>query len=111
MLATLHLLGTFIANLFKSQRRLEVENLFLRHQLNIALRGAPHRLQLRASDRALLVWMTWLWPSLLSLSTSFSPTRSCGGIAQDFGPIGAGNLVVGQEGPELAASCANSSNG
>ena len=41
MLATFHLLGTFIANLFKSQRRLEVENLFLRHQLNIALRGAP----------------------------------------------------------------------
>ena len=44
MIAILHLLGTFIANLFKSQSRLEVENLFLRHQLNIALRGAPHRL-------------------------------------------------------------------
>src|SRR6516164_10928569 len=73
MLATLHLLGTFIANLFKSQRRLEVENLFLRHQLNIALRGAPHRLQLRASDRALLVWMTWRWPSLLSLSHVVQP--------------------------------------
>jgi hypothetical protein len=57
MLAILHLLGTFIANLFKWQRRLEVENLFLRHQLNIALRGAPHRLRLRGSDRALLVWM------------------------------------------------------
>jgi hypothetical protein len=73
MLVTLHLLGTFIANLFKSQRRLEVENLFLRHQLNIALRGAPHRLQLRASDRALLVWMTWLWPRLLSLSHVVQP--------------------------------------
>jgi hypothetical protein len=44
MLAILHLLGTFVANLFKSRRRLEVENLFLRHQLNIALRRAPHRL-------------------------------------------------------------------
>jgi MFS family permease len=31
MLAILHLLGTFAANLFKSRRRLEVENLFLRH--------------------------------------------------------------------------------
>jgi len=30
-------LGTLVGNLFKSQRRLEVENLFLRHQLNIAL--------------------------------------------------------------------------
>jgi hypothetical protein len=26
----------------KSRRRLEAENLFLRHQLNIALMGAPH---------------------------------------------------------------------
>jgi hypothetical protein len=41
MLAILHLLGTSVANLFKSPRRLEVENLFLRHQLDIALRGAP----------------------------------------------------------------------
>jgi hypothetical protein len=57
----------------KSRRRLEVENLFLRHQLNIALRGAPHRLRLRGSDRALLVWMTWLWPSLLGLSRVVQP--------------------------------------
>jgi hypothetical protein len=34
----LPLLGTFIADLFKSRRRLEIENLFLRHQLNIVLR-------------------------------------------------------------------------
>jgi hypothetical protein len=45
MLAILHLLGTFVANLFKSRRRLEVENLFLRHQLNIALRYAPRLLR------------------------------------------------------------------
>jgi hypothetical protein len=73
MLGFLQLLGTFVANLFRSRRRLEVENLFLRHQLNIALRGAPHRLQLRGSDRALLVWMTWVWPSLLSLSRVVQP--------------------------------------
>jgi transposase InsO family protein len=73
MLAILRLFQTSVANPFKSRRRLEVENLFLRHQLNIALRGAPHRLQLRASDRALLVWMTWLWPSLLGLSRVVQP--------------------------------------
>ena len=73
MLAMRHLLGTFVANLFKSRRRLEVENLFLRHQLNIALRRSPHRLRLRRSDRALLVWMTWLWPSLLGLSRVVQP--------------------------------------
>jgi hypothetical protein len=66
MLALFQLIGTFVADLFKPQRRLEVENLFLRHQLNIALRRAPHRLQLRGSDRALMVWMTWLWPGVLA---------------------------------------------
>ena len=73
MFASIHLLATFIADLFKPPRRLEVENLFLRHQLNIALRGAPHRPRLRGSDRALLILMTWLWPSLLSLSCIVQP--------------------------------------
>ena len=73
MPVTIHLLATFIADLFKSPRRLEVENLFLRHQLDIALRGAPHRPRLRGSDRALLAWMTWLWPSLLGLSRVVEP--------------------------------------
>jgi hypothetical protein len=58
MFAIILLLATFIADLFKSRRRLEVENLFLRHQLNVALQRAPQRLRLRASDRALMVWMT-----------------------------------------------------
>ena len=38
MLAILHLLVMFGADIFKSRRRLEAENLFLRHQLNIAER-------------------------------------------------------------------------
>jgi hypothetical protein len=65
MFALLHSLGMFVVDLFKSRRRLEAENLFLRHQLSIALRRAPPRLRLRGSDRALLVCMTRLWPSLL----------------------------------------------
>src|SRR6266478_4537289 len=43
MLAILHSLGMFIVDLFKSRRRLEAENMFLRHQLSIALRRAPPR--------------------------------------------------------------------
>ena len=73
MLAILHLLGTFVVNLFRSRRRLEVENLFLRHQLNIALRRAPHRLRLQGSDRALMVWMPRVSPSLLDLSRVVQP--------------------------------------
>ena len=65
MFAILHALGMFVADLFKSRCRLEAENLLLRHQLTIAMRQAPPRLRLRGSDRALLIWMTRLWPSLL----------------------------------------------
>jgi hypothetical protein len=63
----------FIVDLFKSRRRLEAENLFLRHQLSIALRRAPPRLRLRGSDRVLLVWMTRLWPSLLGATQVVQP--------------------------------------
>ena len=40
----------------------------VRHQLNIALRRAPSRLRLHGNDRALLVWITRIWPNLLDLS-------------------------------------------
>ena len=73
MLAILHSVGMFVADLFKSRCRLEAENLFLRHQLSIALRHAPPRLRLRGSDRALLVWMTRLWPSLLGAARVVQP--------------------------------------
>jgi hypothetical protein len=65
MLAILYALGMFVADLFKSRCRLEAENLLLRHQLTVALRRAPPRLRRLGSDRALLIWMTRLWPSLL----------------------------------------------
>jgi transposase InsO family protein len=73
MLAILHSLGMFIVNLFKSRCRLEAESLFLRHQLSIALRRTPPRVRLRGSDRALMVWMTRLWPSLLGAAQVVQP--------------------------------------
>src|SRR5436190_1458009 len=73
MLAILHSFGMFVADLFKSRRRLEAENLFLRHQLSIALRRAPPRLRLRGSDRALLIWMTRAWPGLLGAAQVVEP--------------------------------------
>jgi hypothetical protein len=94
MLAILPLLTTFAANLFKSRRQLEVENLFLRHQLNIALRRARRRLRLRGSDRAVLVWLHDCGQASSDWLAWFSRTPFCGGIAQDFGPIGAGNRAA-----------------
>ena len=73
MLAILRALGMFVADMFKTRLRLEIENLFLRHQLNIALRRAPPRLRLCGSDRALLVLITWLWPSLLGVVQVVQP--------------------------------------
>jgi transposase InsO family protein len=73
MLAILYLLGMLVGDLLKSRARLEAENLFLRHQLNIALRRGSPRLRLRSGDRAVLVWMTRLWPSLLSLARVVQP--------------------------------------
>jgi hypothetical protein len=67
MFAILHVLWIFVVDIFKSRRRLEAENLFLHHQLNIALRRAPPRLRLYGSDRAFLVWMTRIWPGLLDI--------------------------------------------
>src|SRR5664280_1711304 len=73
MVVIVHLLGSYVADQFKSRHRLEVENPFLRHQLNIALRRAPQHLRLRGGERALLVWMTRLWPCLLGLARVVQP--------------------------------------
>ncbi len=59
------LLPIVVINRFKSRSRLEAENLVLRHQLNVTLRRGPARVRLHGGDRALLVWLTRLWPCLL----------------------------------------------
>ena len=73
MLALLHLVGILFVDLFKSRSRLEAENLFLRHQLNIALRRAPPRLRLCGYDRVLLMLMARLWPGLLKVAQVVQP--------------------------------------
>src|SRR3974377_2179929 len=61
MFSVLWAVANLIADLFKSHRRLEVENLLLRHQLSVALRQAPARLRLRGIDRAILAGLARLW--------------------------------------------------
>lgn len=46
---------------FRGRRALVLENLALRHQLQVALRGDP-RLRIRQHDRVLWVWLRQLWP-------------------------------------------------
>ena len=47
-------------------------------------------------------------PSLLSLTRLFSPTPSCDGTGQDFGPIGAGNRAADRDGPNSSRTCVTS---
>ncbi len=73
MFPILHALAIFVSDLFKSRSRLEVENLFLRHKLNVALRQTPTRFRMRDIDRLLLVWMIRLWPNLLGVVLVVKP--------------------------------------
>src|SRR5512147_3263034 len=84
MFAILHALGIFVASLLKSRWRLEAENMFLRHQLNIALRSAPPRLRLYSYDRALLIGMTRLWPGLLGMAQVVLPETILRGHCKGF---------------------------
>jgi hypothetical protein len=73
MMTLLRTLGLFVCDLLKSRGRLQAENLFLRHQLDIALRRAPPRPRVCGMDRALLVLMTWICPKLLDLVQVVKP--------------------------------------
>ena len=73
MFATLYALGMVVADLVKPRARLEAEILLLRHQLNVALRHAPPRVRLRGGDRAFMVWMVRIWPSLLDVVQLVQP--------------------------------------
>ena len=73
MFGILYALGMAVADLVRSRARLEAELLLLRHQLNVALRQTPPRVRLRGGDRAFMVWMVRLWPSLLEVVRVVQP--------------------------------------
>ena len=62
-----------LCDCFKSRRRLEAENLVLRHQLNVLQQRAPRRLYLRWADRALFVWLYRRCPRILDTITIVRP--------------------------------------
>ena len=111
MFAILHALGMFVADLFKSRSRLEAENLFLRHQLTIAMRRAPPRLRLRGSDRALLIWMTRLWPNLRGMAQVVQPETILRWHRAGFKVFWRWNLETGRGGRKLIAACVILSSG
>ena len=58
---------------FKSRRRLEAENVILRHQLIILRRKVPCRARLTSGDRWFLVHLYRLFPSILQALTIIHP--------------------------------------
>src|SRR5271169_6992346 len=98
MAAILLTLWLLVVDLFKSRSRLEAENLFLRHQLNIALRRAPSHVRLSGGDRASLVLMTKLWPNLVGMARLVQPETILRWHRTGFGVLGGGSPETGQGG-------------
>src|SRR5262249_28521437 len=73
MLGMVELLLHWLVSLVKSRRRLEAENLLLRHQVNILRRRASRRLQLSNADRLAFVWLYRLCPSVLDAAAIIRP--------------------------------------
>jgi len=65
MLGIVGLLLNWLASLVKARRRLEAENLVLRHQLNILRRRASRRMRLSNGDRLAFVWLYRLCPAVV----------------------------------------------
>jgi transposase InsO family protein len=72
MLGIVGLLLRWLASLLKSRRRLEAENLVLRHQVNI-LRRASGRLRLSNADRLTFVWLYRLCPGMVDAIAIIRP--------------------------------------
>ena len=65
MLDVLRLLCALIWSRCKSQAARDAETLVLCQQLLILRRSAPKRIELRQSDKLILVWLYRLFPSVL----------------------------------------------
>ena len=82
-----------LCDCFKSRRRLEVEIVVLRHQLNVVQQRTPRRrLQLRWVDRALFIWLYRRWPRILDAVTIVRP-ETVVGIERVLSPPGDGGRV------------------
>ena len=103
------LLPIVVINRFKSRSRLEAENLVLRHQLNVTLRRGPARVRLHGGDRALLVWLTRLWPCLLGTIQIVRPETVLRWHRSRVRRIGAGNREIGAGDPRSSGNCGISS--
>ena len=67
------LVSSWLASLVQSRRRLEAENLVLRHQVNVLRRSAPRRLRLSNPDRLAFVWLYRHCPAVVDAVAVIRP--------------------------------------
>ena len=73
MLGMVGLLLRWLMSLVKSRRRLQAENLVLRHQVNMLRRRASGRLWLSNADRLTFLWLYRLCPSMVDAIAIIRP--------------------------------------
>ena len=73
MQGLLELLVHWLSSLVKSRRRLEAENLVLRHQVSILRRRSSGRLRLSNADRMAFIWLYRLCPSVVDAIAIIRP--------------------------------------
>src|ERR1700674_3087792 len=73
MRGMIELLFGWLSSLLKSRRRLQAENLVLRHQVNILRRRAPGRTRLSNADRLVFVWLYRLCPTVVDAVAIIRP--------------------------------------
>jgi hypothetical protein len=73
MLRIVALALRWLASLVKPRRRLQAENLILRHQLNILRRQASGRVRMSNADRLAFVWLYRLCPAVVDVVTIVRP--------------------------------------
>jgi hypothetical protein len=84
MLGMVELLLHWLASLVKSRRRLEAENLILRHQLNILRRRASRCTRLSNADRPAFVWLYRLCPAIVDAIAIIRPETLIGWHRRGF---------------------------
>ena len=83
-----------VVGLFRSRASLEVENLTLRHQLDVLRRRSPKRLTFGNIDRLIFATLYRFWPSVANALASWSPRPLSAGIAPASACFGDGSRDV-----------------
>src|ERR1700694_4791598 len=84
MLKHLRSIVAVVARRFRSRAVVELENLALRHQLQVRRRQRPGRPRLFAIDRLLWVWLYRLWPRCLDTMMLVKPATAVQWHRQGF---------------------------